>query len=133
MSFSSISCPLFLFNLPSMTASKKKLKFTGHKRFVYYSLFVWSEKNNFIKEIKHVLRAFIRLDFQPFCEPSFEVIPDSQNGWQSSLCFHSLVKISVRFVSISLIWSRIIPNVRLGFSRGCEGTEKMFYFLIFVQ
>ena len=62
-----------------------------------------SQKNDFIKEIKHVLPAFVA-------------------------CWKPRQSLWLR-LGISLICSQILSNVHLGFHLAMKGTEKMFYFL----
>ena len=76
-------------------------------------LFVKLETNNFIKEIKHVLRAFIA-------------------WWKPHV---SLWEFSSKWKSLTVFWvfTSLLSNSRKRshrFSPSYEGTENMFYFLI---
>ena len=77
--------------------SWKKWKFTLRASYIIF-LFVKLENNDFIKEIKHALRAFI--------------------GWWKlgKVCENSRVCENPRLcLGFSLICSRVLPNVRFGF------------------
>ena len=93
-----------------VTVSWKKLKYTYIRALYIVFLFVKTENNNFVKEIKHVIHSFIASWWKP---------------WQSLWEFSSRWNASRFFTDLLLNSPKCLPQ----FSQSYEVTENTFYFL----
>ena len=86
----------------------KEIKLYIRASYIFF-LFVKTENNNFIKKIKHVISAFI-----DWWKPR-------QSLWEFSSRWNPRLRLG-----LSLIYSRILPNVHLGFHLAMKARRTCF-------